>query len=134
MILVCHATDTASLAAWFLFGKLFGVATFVGFGEKRCRKNRPLSSRDQTMNPVDQPYQADVFVTADQAGALRQLEELLRRDTTYLTLLRDMGGGSHALLIGSETEIDANTLFAASSAVGIPEDHWKFERLMNPPT
>ena len=23
-------------------GKLFDVATFVGFGEKRCRKNLPL--------------------------------------------------------------------------------------------
>ena len=27
--LVCHAADTASLATWFLFGKLFGVATLV---------------------------------------------------------------------------------------------------------
>ena len=41
-VLVCHAADTASLAAWFLFGKLFGVAMLVGFGEKRCRKNLPL--------------------------------------------------------------------------------------------
>ena len=40
--LVCNAVDTASLATWILFGKLFGVATFVGFGEKRCRKNLPL--------------------------------------------------------------------------------------------
>ena len=40
--LVCYAVDTASLATWFLFGKLFGVATLVGFGEKRCRKNLPL--------------------------------------------------------------------------------------------
>ena len=32
------AVDTASLATWILFGKLFGVATLVGFGEKRCRK------------------------------------------------------------------------------------------------
>ena len=40
--LVCHAADTASLATWFLFGKLIGVATLVGFGEKRCRKNLPL--------------------------------------------------------------------------------------------
>ena len=30
--LVCHAADTASLVAWFLFGKLLGVATLVGFG------------------------------------------------------------------------------------------------------
>ena len=44
-VLVCHAADTASLAAWILFGKLFGVATLVGFGEKRCRKNLPLSAR-----------------------------------------------------------------------------------------
>ena len=41
-VLVCRAADTASLATWFLFGKLFGVATLVGFGEKRCRKNLPL--------------------------------------------------------------------------------------------
>ena len=26
------------------FGKLFGVATFVDFGEKRCRKNLPLDA------------------------------------------------------------------------------------------
>ena len=35
---VCHAADTASLATWFLFGKLIGVATLIVFGEKRCRK------------------------------------------------------------------------------------------------
>ena len=42
-VLVCSAADTASLATLLLFGKLFGVATLVGFGEKRCRKNLPLS-------------------------------------------------------------------------------------------
>ena len=42
-VLVCNAADTASLATWFLFGKLIAVATLVGFGEKRCRKNLPLS-------------------------------------------------------------------------------------------
>ena len=41
--MVCHAADTASLATCFLFGKLFVVVTLVGFGEKRCRKNLPLS-------------------------------------------------------------------------------------------
>ena len=41
-VLVCH---TASLATWILFGKLIGVATLVGFGEKRCRKNLPLCGR-----------------------------------------------------------------------------------------
>ena len=41
-VLVCNAADTASLATWILFGKLIGVATFVGFGKKRCRKNLPL--------------------------------------------------------------------------------------------
>ena len=41
-VLVCHAADTASLATWFLFGKLFDVATLSCFGEKRCRKNLPL--------------------------------------------------------------------------------------------
>ena len=48
-VLVCDAADTASLATLLLFGKLFGVATLVGFGEKRCRKNLPLcdlTSRD----------------------------------------------------------------------------------------
>ncbi len=34
--------DIAALATWFLFGKLFGVATLVGFGEKRRRKNLSL--------------------------------------------------------------------------------------------
>ena len=42
-VMVCHAADTASLATRFLFGKLIVVATLVGFGEKRCRKNLPLS-------------------------------------------------------------------------------------------
>ena len=42
-VLVCHAADTASLATWFLFGKLIGVATLFDFGEKRCRKNLPLA-------------------------------------------------------------------------------------------
>ena len=41
-VLVCHAADTASLATWILFGKLFCVATLFDFGEKRCRKNLPL--------------------------------------------------------------------------------------------
>ena len=41
-VLVCHAADTASFATRILFSKLFGVATLVGFGEKRCRKNLPL--------------------------------------------------------------------------------------------
>ena len=41
-VLVCNAADTASLATRFLFGKLFACATFVSFGEKRCRKNLPL--------------------------------------------------------------------------------------------
>ena len=29
-----HPADTASLATWILFVKLFGVATLVAFGEK----------------------------------------------------------------------------------------------------
>ena len=39
------------------------------------------------MNPVDQPYQADIFVTADRLDALNQLEQALRRDTTFLKLV-----------------------------------------------
>ena len=41
-VLVCHAADTASLAASFLFGKLFCIAITFGFEEQRCRKNLPL--------------------------------------------------------------------------------------------
>jgi hypothetical protein len=50
-VLVCNAADTASLATWFLFGKLIASATFIGFGEKRCRKNLPL--RDSINHDVD---------------------------------------------------------------------------------
>ena len=46
-VLVFHAVDTASLAARFLFGRLFCVAITFGFGEKRCRKNLPLGDPDQ---------------------------------------------------------------------------------------
>ena len=46
-VLICNAADTASLATWFLFGKLLGVATLVGFGKKRCRKNLPLGDMSQ---------------------------------------------------------------------------------------
>ena len=42
-VLVCSAADTASLATRLFFGRLIAVATFVGFGEKRCRKNLPLA-------------------------------------------------------------------------------------------
>ena len=42
--LVYHAADTAFFATRFLFGKLFCVAITFGFGEKRCRKNLPLSA------------------------------------------------------------------------------------------
>ena len=41
------------------FGKLIGVATLVGFGEKRCRKNLPLSDyslNSQTWQPVVERY------------------------------------------------------------------------------
>ena len=48
--MVCLAADTASLATSFLFGKLTGVATLVGFGEKRCRKNLPLWDTDRLMS------------------------------------------------------------------------------------
>ena len=84
------------------------------------------------MNPTDLPYQADIFVTADQLPALNQLAQLLRRDTAYPTLVRDMGGGTHALLVGCETEIDADVLFTASAEAGLPADHWKFQRMINP--
>ena len=46
-VLVCRAADTASLATSFLFGKLIAIATLVGFGEKRCRKNLPLGDLSQ---------------------------------------------------------------------------------------
>ena len=44
------------MATWFLFGKLIGVATLVGFGEKRCRKNLPLYDPDHLQsNPYQSP-------------------------------------------------------------------------------
>ena len=54
-----QTADTASLATWFLFGKLFRVATTFGFGEKRCRKNLPLSARDHLANPYKSPQTSD---------------------------------------------------------------------------
>ena len=47
-MMVCHAVDTASLATRLSFGKLFSIATFVVFGEKRCRKNLPLHDAGQS--------------------------------------------------------------------------------------
>lgn len=32
-----------SLVTWFLFSKILCVATLLDFGEKRCRRNLPLS-------------------------------------------------------------------------------------------
>ena len=46
--LVCHAVETASLAASILFGKLLCVAVLFVFGEKRRRKNLSLS--DQSLS------------------------------------------------------------------------------------
>ena len=57
-VLVCRAADTASLATRFLFGKLFCVAITFGFGEKRCRKNLPLSDRNQFHAELLQPLAA----------------------------------------------------------------------------
>ena len=48
-VLACHAADTASLATWFLFGKLLDVAITFGFGKKRCRKNLPLCDSTNEM-------------------------------------------------------------------------------------
>ena len=55
-VLVCRAAGTASLATWFLFGKLFGVAVLVVFGEKRCRKNLPLADPGRMAHDTDNPY------------------------------------------------------------------------------
>ena len=47
------------MATRFLFGKLFGVATLVGFGEKRCRKNLPLCDLPfsrKMPNPYESPH------------------------------------------------------------------------------
>ena len=49
-VLVCHAADTASLATSVLFGKLFSAAITFGFGEKRCRKNLPLSGHSRELH------------------------------------------------------------------------------------
>ena len=37
------------MATWFLFGKLFGVATLAGFGEKRCRKTLRLNGQTESL-------------------------------------------------------------------------------------
>ena len=50
---VCDTADTASLATCFLFDKLFCVAITSGFGEKRCRKNLPLSDTDARIRLVE---------------------------------------------------------------------------------
>ena len=50
--LVCRAADTASLATWFIFGKLINIATHVAFGEKRCRKNLPLDDLNFSHGPT----------------------------------------------------------------------------------
>ena len=49
-VLVCYTADTASLATLVHFGKLIGVATLVGFGEKRCRKNLPLCDLSESLD------------------------------------------------------------------------------------
>ena len=64
-VLVCNAADTASLATWFPFGKLFGVATLVGFGEKRCRKNLPLCGRDRMRTHFSQLFWGLLLVILD---------------------------------------------------------------------
>ena len=81
--MVCHAADTASLATWFLFGKLFGVATLVDFGEKRCRKNLPLS--DAGESPLTQnPYES-----ASESGSLIRRSFTIRpfRRTVFAAFL-----------------------------------------------
>ena len=67
-VLVCNAADTASLATPFLFGKLFGVATTFGFGEKRCRKNLPLAVTSRMTH----------------SDALKKLRRCLRRPDTFV--------------------------------------------------
>ena len=69
-VLVCHAVDTASLATCFLLGRLFGVATLVGFGEKRCRKNLPLCAASFLMNRRE-------IVSTAMDTAISQLDAIL---------------------------------------------------------
>ena len=67
---VCRAADTASLATWFLFGKLFGVAALFDFGEKRCRKNLPLCAASFLMNRRE-------IVSTAMDTAISQLDAIL---------------------------------------------------------
>ena len=56
------------MATRFHSGKLFGVATLVGFDEKRCRKNLPLSGEPS-------PKMTDSFWTGGPKAYLKGLRE-----------------------------------------------------------
>ena len=51
------------MATRFLFGKLFCVATLVGFGEKRYRKNLPLGDLRVYNNHMNTPDLSGLPVT-----------------------------------------------------------------------
>ena len=82
---VRRVADTASLATWFLFGKLFGVAMLVGLGEKRCRKNLPLGDSIAMADP--QAFSTEGFLFPLDNAAADSLRDDAIDERTWLEIL-----------------------------------------------
>ena len=94
----------ASLATRLSFGKLFGVATLVGFGEKRCRKNLPLHDIDRSGG-----YAKTIRFDSDIAGDSRR--ELLRawhRIRVESPLILQAGATHNNIFTNSRMGVDRN--------------------------
>ena len=65
------------MATRFLFGKLLGVATLVGFGEKRCRKNLPLSDTTFLMRVTSITQQNDPLNSGLAPISMRGLKRIV---------------------------------------------------------
>ena len=85
----CRAADTASLATWFLFGKLTGVVTLFGFGEKRCRKNLPLAVTYQSLCLILNPDTGDSPRAMRFAHSKRRFANLTSPPTPTVTRIQD---------------------------------------------
>lgn len=83
--LACVAADTASLAMWFRFSKAFCVATFVGFGEKRGRRN--LSLTDNLRDRHVQQNRHDLELEADRIAASAELPRFGLREHALAFML-----------------------------------------------
>ena len=112
-VLVCHAADTASLATWFLFGKLLGVATFVDFGEKRCRKNLPLADADQSLMNDPWPYSDPPNVMA------MTLQQIMDGSAPILLVCRDDDDGTWQFLDGNAVSMADALLVCLKNVVSL---------------